>query len=107
MAEVISKSICLIHPGRAASARCPECRRFFCGECITEHDGRLTCAQCLLDEGSKIGGQEQESKWRIGAAVFPVLQFALAMLLIWILFYFLARGLMVVPASFHDGTVWE
>ena len=28
---------CSNHPGREAAVRCPECGRFFCRECVTEH----------------------------------------------------------------------
>ncbi len=105
MSEAISKTICLIHPNRAAAARCPECRRFFCGECITEHDGRLTCAQCLRDEESGKSGDKGQS--RLARIIAPVLQFGVGIVLVWMLFYFIARFLMLVPATFHDGTVWE
>lgn len=105
MSETISKSICLIHPTRAAAARCPECRRFFCGECITEHDGRLTCAQCLRDEGNGKGGEQKPN--RLLGLIAPALQLGIGMVLIWSFFYFIARFLMLIPATFHDGTVWE
>ena len=32
---------CLHHPAREAVALCPECRRFYCRECVTEHAGRM------------------------------------------------------------------
>ncbi|MFK5923502.1 MAG: rhomboid family protein [Verrucomicrobiota bacterium] len=105
MADLIAKTICLIHPSRAAAARCPECRRFFCGECITEHDGRLTCAQCLRDEES--GSRVEVKPNRLFAMAAPTLQLLIGVILIWALFYFVARFLMMVPATFHDGTVWE
>jgi hypothetical protein len=38
---------CFNHPERLAAARCPECRNSFCRECVTEHEGRLSCAACL------------------------------------------------------------
>lgn len=34
-------------------ARCPECRRFFCRECVTEHDDQLLCASCLRKAAEK------------------------------------------------------
>jgi len=104
MPEALVKSTCLIHSERSAVARCPECRRFFCGECITEHDGRLTCAQCLREEESKEG---EESQRRAGAVVYPAMQFVIGLLMIWMFYYFTARFLMLIPAPFHDGTVWE
>lgn len=102
MVETIARTTCLIHPGRPAEARCPQCKRFFCGECITEHDGRLTCAQCLR-EGRK---QELEGGGR-RSYLLPVLQWGIGLLLVWMLFYGCARLLMLMPTSFHDGTVWE
>jgi uncharacterized paraquat-inducible protein A len=38
---------CHNHPQREAAARCPECGRFFCRECVTEHEGRVICSACL------------------------------------------------------------
>jgi len=38
---------CRIHPAREAAARCPECARFYCRECVSEHDDRLLCRECL------------------------------------------------------------
>jgi len=43
---------CHHHQFREAAARCPECGRYFCRECITEHADRVLCASCL---GKKIG----------------------------------------------------
>lgn len=104
MSETLVKSTCLIHSDRSAVARCPECRCFYCAECITEHDGRLTCAKCLREEESKQGVESQRS---VGAVVYPAIQFVVGLLIIWMLFYFTARFLMLIPAPFHDGTVWE
>jgi hypothetical protein len=38
---------CFNHANREASARCPECRKYFCKECTTEHQLRILCASCL------------------------------------------------------------
>jgi len=38
---------CFNHVQREAVARCPQCRGYFCRECITEHDDRVICAGCL------------------------------------------------------------
>lgn len=38
---------CLNHETREAVCRCPECKNFFCRECVGEHDARLLCAICL------------------------------------------------------------
>jgi len=47
MARVLGDTTCVIHPDRQSVARCPSCKQFFCSECITEHEGKLTCASCL------------------------------------------------------------
>jgi hypothetical protein len=43
----LASARCLNHPDRFAAGRCLECQRTFCRECVTEHSGRLTCANCL------------------------------------------------------------
>ena len=43
----LAQERCFTHPAREAACRCPECRRFFCRECTTEHEGRLLCSACL------------------------------------------------------------
>ena len=47
----LSQQRCFNHTSREAVARCPECGRFFCRECITEHDDRVLCAVCLGKKG--------------------------------------------------------
>jgi hypothetical protein len=34
-------------------------------------------------------------------------QFVLALLMLWLFFYYLGQGLLAIPTSFHDGTLWE
>ena len=43
----IAQERCFNHAFREAVARCPECGRTFCRECISEHDDRVICAFCL------------------------------------------------------------
>ncbi|MCI0613826.1 rhomboid family protein, partial [bacterium] len=42
--ELISKQRCFFHSQREAVVRCPECGRYYCRECVTEHLDRLLCA---------------------------------------------------------------
>jgi len=35
------------------------------------------------------------------------MQFAVALTLVWALFYLFARFLGDIPDAFHDGTIWE
>ena len=98
----LSQQRCFNHGGREAVARCPECRRFYCRECVTEHDGRLICAGCLKK-----------------LAAVPVLQkkFVLAtarasvcicgFFIAWFFFYLISEMLLSMPSSFHEGTVWQ
>ena len=104
MSSPIAKSICLIHPERSAVARCPSCREFFCGECITEHSGKLICAACLA-KGSveRQVVKKKRPAFRPAAAV----QFLLAIALCWALYYFAGQFLNDIPDEFHDGTIWE
>jgi hypothetical protein len=47
MTPSLSRQRCSTHPQREAVSRCPACKRFYCRECVTEHQGRLLCVQCL------------------------------------------------------------
>jgi len=39
---------CWNHEAREAACRCPACGRAYCRECVSEHEGRLLCAVCLI-----------------------------------------------------------
>ena len=105
MASVIGDTTCVIHPDRMAVARCPECQQFYCSECITEHEGRLTCASCLAARENKV------SPPRRGAKVMPVVavvvQLVVAVAVCWLIFFLLGETLGDIPDDFHDGTIWE
>jgi len=93
---------CINHRFREAVARCPECRRFFCRECITEHDDKVLCASCLrkrLKPGMK---GFHPSLW-----IFRLGHFTAGMTLLYVLCYYLAQMLMALPADFHEGTLWQ
>ena len=93
---------CFNHAVREAAARCPECGRFYCRECITEHDDRILCAACLkrlacvpfTQRGGFVG-------------VVRTMQLACGLFILLLFFYLLGQGLLAVPSSFHDGTVWK
>lgn len=79
-----------------------ECERFFCRECVTEHDDRLICASCL----KKVAGAAQQRTHRL--VVFTQIgQLVAGILVAWLFFYLMGRTLLLIPTSFHDGTVWE
>lgn len=96
---------CLRHFDREAAARCPECRGYFCRECISEHEGRVLCATCLSRLHAK--PDQKQSSWR-WLLVFPRLLLILtAFALVWGAIYLGGRALLLMPSAFHDGTLWH
>ena len=97
---------CVLHPEREAVARCPECGRFFCRECVTEHEGRLLCAACIGRLVVPCGVAPARGRWaaavvrRVGVAVAVVCSAAVL-----VGFYLLvAVALSSVPHRFHDSS---
>jgi len=82
--------------------RCPECRRYFCRECATEHDERLLCAECIKRLSAKRAGKGGRLAWAKGA-----LAGALGLLLAWLFFYGIGQVLMQIPAAQDEGTAWQ
>ena len=93
---------CLNHPAREAVARCPECRRFFCRECITEHSGRVICAGCL----TRLVRPEAPATRRLAWLTAPLTAGA-GLLVAWLVFYAAGRALVRIPSEFHEGTLWR
>ncbi|MCB1076669.1 MAG: rhomboid family protein [Verrucomicrobiae bacterium] len=104
MTTPLSRTVCLIHPERPAAARCPSCGTFYCSECITEHDGRLTCARCLAAE-RELSSPSRRRERRL--VLVPVLQFMIGFVVLWLMWQGIAQILLSIPADFHDGTIWE
>ena len=99
----LAHSRCLNHPDRPARARCPRCRRFFCGECITEHADQVICAHCLTLRDTP----ERAARRSVFRPLPGLLAAGAGFLLLWFLFYLLGHLLLVTPASFHEGSRWE
>jgi hypothetical protein len=93
---------CSHHPGREAVARCPECARFYCRECVTEHDDRIVCASCLKKVCNP--GENSARSWQIGTRM---LQAGAGIFVAWFFFYLIGQTLLRIPHSFHEGTVWK
>jgi hypothetical protein len=98
----ISQQRCLNHSVREAAARCPECGRYFCRECITEHEDRVLCAQCLRKTLPTA-----KRKFFLLSRPVKILQFICGSVLLWIFFYYLGLLLLELPSAFHDGTLWK
>jgi hypothetical protein len=98
----IANQHCLNHPMREAAALCPECRRFYCRECVTEHDDRVICASCLRKLSKTEEAQGRNTDWVRRAAACGV-GVAVAALF----FYGLGRELISLPSEFHNESVWK
>lgn len=72
-----------MHPAREAICRCPQCRRYFCRECITEHGGEFVCSACLQTLTRRTAKSDGLAH---GWLVVPVLGSA-ALLAAWFFFY--------------------
>ncbi|MFA6009596.1 MAG: hypothetical protein WC799_06415 [Desulfobacteraceae bacterium] len=99
--DTLSRQRCFNHGSREAAARCPECGRFFCRECVTEHDDRVLCASCV--EKQNAGRDKGRSKFRgLKSLVFLCFGFVL----LFLVFYYAGVALMMIPSEFHKGGLW-
>jgi hypothetical protein len=98
----VSSQRCFNHGLREAAARCPECRRFFCRECVAEHDDRVICASCL--KKLTVTGL---AKHRAFSATVRSVQVVVGILVVWFFFFMIGESLLRLPASFHDTSVWQ
>ena len=93
---------CFNHAGREAVARCPECGQYFCRECITEHDDRVVCAACL-----KKLTRQPPSRHAALARLLRLARCAFGILIAWFFFFLIGESLLKLPATFHEGTLWQ
>ena len=104
MSDLLAQTTCRIHFERPASARCPSCRQFYCVECITEHDGKLTCASCLTETHEEnVEVKKGRGNW---FQPMPIIHALMGLVFVWVVFYVVAQLLTAIPDSFHDGTIW-
>lgn len=92
---------CFNHGLREAVARCPECGRFFCRECVTEHDDRIICSACLKKLVQPAAARRPLLK------IFRIGQCVAGLVIAWFFFFVIGEGLLRIPASFHEGTLWH
>jgi len=93
----LSTRRCANHSEREAIARCLKCGGYFCRECVTEHDGKLTCAVCLAKLG-QAGNRSAKSFWSMAAGIAT---FAAGVLVAWVFFYYIGWFLLGLSDSFH------
>lgn len=92
---------CFNHSTREAVARCTVCGRFYCRECVTEHEGKMTCGRCLAAAALKA-----DRKRMMDRLLPPALLLA-GFMALWLLFFMAGQGLLAIPSSFHEGTIWN
>ena len=98
----LSRQRCRNHYQREAVARCPLCKSHFCRECVTEHDDRVVCASCLAKE---LANDDRAIKKMFGMR--RIIATGVGLFLLWGIFYYFGRALLLLPTSFHDGTFWS
>jgi len=93
---------CFNHGGREAAARCPECRRSFCRECVIEHEDRVLCITCLRQAAgsSREGTRRMARFWNVAFAL-------LGLLTAWFFFFLVGEWLSKSPNSFHRDEIWN
>jgi hypothetical protein len=87
---------CLTHSDRAAVARCPACGHYFCRECVTEHEGKFLCSNCLRRQATPILTAQMTTEW-FKAALCLFIGLSVA----WSFFYLIGRLLILIPANLH------
>lgn len=102
MFKSLTEQRCFNHAEREAVARCLECGHFFCRECVTEYEDRLLCAGCL---GQVTRRSDRRTKRRTFVA--RAIQSLAGFILLWGIFYLMGLGLLALPTSFHENTVWN
>lgn len=100
--NVLQHQSCFRHASREAVARCPECRQFFCHECVTEHEDRLLCAGCLR---KLTRAERPRTLMWVGALRCGVWLVSLG--LAWAAFYGLGQVLIRIPVEVHNATAWK
>jgi len=86
---------CLNHALREAAVQCPSCKRFFCRECVTEHQGRMICVSCVTIQTATQPRSRLQPAWTIAALA--------GILIAWLVFYYLGLTLSRIPSEFHVG----
>jgi hypothetical protein len=96
---------CFHHLEREAVAQCPDCKRVFCRECITEHEDRIICASCLQRLVRAESGSTAPRSFSWAFVTVPM-RITMALCVGWLCFYTVGRLLLSLPSEFHSGAVW-
>ncbi len=102
MSTDLARQRCYNHAHREAAARCPACRRYYCRECVIEHESRLLCAACVAAGAAREERREKRHGWP-GAVAGAMLGVFLA----WAFFFIIGWGLLSLPSPTHATEVWN
>jgi hypothetical protein len=94
----ISRARCANHESRQASGICPSSRRAFCRECLTEHEGRLTCAHCLRRAEAPVRASGPGFAKNLAKTLTLPVMLIGALLASWLFFYTLGSSLELMTA---------
>jgi hypothetical protein len=95
---------CWNHSLREAVARCPECGRSYCRECVVEHEDRIICSGCLAKLTAAAARPARGWNFR------QVLRFAAAftgIIAAWFIYFVVGRTLLAIPDESHAETLWK
>jgi hypothetical protein len=87
---------CSMHLEREAAVRCPGCNRFYCRECVTEHENRMMCAHCVTRHSAASAESRFHAMRWLAASVG-------GLLIAWLVFYYVGMDLARMPSLFHGG----
>lgn len=99
--NALARQRCLRHPAREAAACCPSCGKYFCRECVTEHDDQVLCNSCFQKDRKKNATEKGTRR-----KTWTLLKFMASFLFLWLAFYSMGRILLSIPSSLHDGAIW-
>lgn len=103
MPDSIAQVRCFKHVSREAAAKCPACSKFYCRECVTEHEGRVLCVSCL---SAQLEPEVKHSSGWFRSMSLSVFSFVAYFFTAYV-FYLIGRFLLRIPSDFHSGIFFD
>ncbi len=101
--NILRNRRCYNHAQREAVVCCPICGRYYCRECVTEHDDRMLCSICL----EQMATHTRRGNRRLLAIGLLLMQGLGGWLTLAYAFYLVGKALLAIPHDFHEGTLWK
>ena len=98
---------CVRHEQREAVARCPRCTRYFCRECVSEHEGLLLCAECLEKQVAADLARVARPTRGLPAWVPRGVGSLAGFAALWLIFHLAGVLLLKIPPDLHHGKIWQ